>query len=43
MEPPEGMVVMIAPAARVNGEDAALGTIPALDANGAAIRAEFAA
>ena len=43
VETPEGMVVMIAPAARVNGEDAALGTIPALDANGAAIRAEFAA
>jgi len=43
IETPEGAVVMIAPPARIDGADPALGAVPALDANGAAIRAEFAA
>lgn len=42
VETPEGTVVMIAPPARIDGADAALGPVPALDADGAAIRAEFA-
>ena len=40
---PEGTVVMIAPPTRIDGTDMALGPVPALDADGAAIRAEFTA
>ena len=40
---PEGTVVIVAPPARIDGADAVLGPVPALDANGEAIRAEFAA
>jgi crotonobetainyl-CoA:carnitine CoA-transferase CaiB-like acyl-CoA transferase len=38
-----GTVTLVAPPARIDGADAELGPVPALDANGAAIRAEFAA
>lgn len=42
IETPEGTVALIAPPARIDGADPLLGAVPALDANGAAIRAEFA-
>ena len=42
VETPEGTVVLIAPPARIDNGDPVLGPVPALDANGAAIRAEFA-
>jgi itaconate CoA-transferase len=38
-----GTLALVAPPARIDGADAELGPVPALDANGAAIRAEFAA
>ncbi|MEP4379300.1 MAG: CaiB/BaiF CoA-transferase family protein [Alphaproteobacteria bacterium] len=41
IETPEGPLVMIAPPARINDEDPKLGPVPALDAHGASIRAEF--
>ncbi len=40
---PGGRIDLIAPPARVAGEDRALGPVPALDAHGSAIRKEFAA
>lgn len=43
VDTPEGTVVMIAPPARIDDEPAQLGPVPALDAHGASIRAEFAA
>ena len=39
---PGGRIDLIAPPARVAGEDRALGPVPALDAHGSAIRKEFA-
>lgn len=42
IETPEGTVALIAPPARIDGADPLLGAVPALDANGTAIRAEFA-
>jgi crotonobetainyl-CoA:carnitine CoA-transferase CaiB-like acyl-CoA transferase len=42
IETPGGTVALIAPPARIDGADPLLGAVPALDANGAAIRAEFA-
>ena len=42
IETPEGTVALIAPPARIDGADPLLGAVPARDANGAAIRAEFA-
>ena len=42
IETPEGTVALIAPPARIDGADPLLGAVPALDANGAAIRTEFA-
>ncbi|MDA0784920.1 MAG: CaiB/BaiF CoA-transferase family protein [Proteobacteria bacterium] len=43
VETPEGTVVMIAPPVRIDDENPQLGSVPALDANGASIRAEFGA
>jgi itaconate CoA-transferase len=43
VETPEGTVVLIAPPARIDDTDPQLGPVPALDANGQDIRAEFAA
>lgn len=40
---PSGPLDLVAPPARVAGDAAALGPVPALDQHGAAIRAEFAA
>ena len=42
VETPEGPVAVSAPAARLSDGPRALGPVPALDAHGAAIRAEFA-
>lgn len=41
VEAPHGTVEMMAPGARVRGETRAYGPVPALDADGDAIRAEF--
>jgi itaconate CoA-transferase len=41
-ETPQGTVVLIAPPAQVAGETPVFGPVPALDAHGAALRAEFA-
>lgn len=43
VETPEGAVVLIAPSTRIDDNDPELGPVPALDANGAAIRTEFRA
>ena len=43
VETPEGSVAIGAPAARLSDGARALGPVPALDAHGAALRAEFAA
>jgi len=43
VETPEGTVVMIAPPARIDNADPQLGPVPALDEQGASIRAEFTA
>ena len=41
VETPSGPVRMLAPGAQMDGVEAALGSVPALGANSAALRAEF--
>ena len=41
METPGGPLSMVAPPARLAGEEGALGAVPALDAHGPALRKEF--